>query len=240
MKYFGIVNEKAYKGYSATVKSLLEKLPNKEIIDIGEVSVEEAIKKISDEKYTVNVVSAADMGINFFEELSKLGKKNIKYVLSSDKFYDVPLNNVKSLTVVAPEEAIQKFQEKNPKASISGYNADLVASPTREDMEKRAHDFAFKNPLIDDTVSSILDLGGKVLFMGGRVSLPDGSFKENTTKIFGEAGRMFTQDGQNGVVVFHGLRSFTRGDKSNDFAPVEAFYDEAKKNMVDHIIMKVQ
>ncbi len=233
MKYIGVVNEKEYKGYSSTVKALLENVKNKEIIDIGETSIEEAIKKISEEKYLVNVVSAADMGIKFFNELGKLKKKNISYVLSSDKFYDIELKNLNDLTVIAPEEAIEKYRVKNNKVSISGYNADLVASPTKEEMYKRANDFIAKNPVVDDFVFSALDLGGKVFFMGGRVSLPDGSFKENSTRVFSEAGRMFAEDGRNGVVVFHGLRSFTKGDKSNDFAPVEAFYDSVKRNMKD-------
>lgn len=230
MKYFGIIDEASFKGYSNTVKSLLEDVENKEILDLSLGDVEEKI--LAESMNTkVFVLAAADMGLRFFEKIAE-NKKNINFVLSSDKFYDIDLKNVKSLSVIAPEEAVKEYKEKNQSVAIDGYNADLVASPKKEDMEKRAEDFVKLNPIIS-MISDILSVNAKTFFMGGRVSLPDGSFKENTEEIFAKAGADFVKDGKNGVVVFHGLRSFTKGDKSNDFAPVNAFYNTVKNGMID-------
>ena len=233
MKYFGIIDETSFKGYSNTVKSLLEDVKDKEIIDIA---LDNAVEKISAEAKSkkVSVVGAADMGLKFFEQISENKEiaRNINFVLSSDKFYNVDLKNVKSLNVVAPEEAIKEYKDKNKDVKINGYNADLVASPKKDDMEERAKDFKNLNP-IAEIASNVLSGDTKAFFMGGRVSLPDGSFRENTPEIFAKAGNDFVKDGKNGVVVFHGLRSFTKGDKSNDFAPVNAFYDAVKNGMID-------
>ena len=100
-------------------------------------------------------------------------------------------------------------------------------------MIERATNFAILNP-ITENISNILSKDAKVFFMGGRVSLPDGTFKENTPEIFAKAGTDFVKDGKNGVIVFHGLRSFTKSDKSNDFAPIEAFYEAVKKDIKEN------
>ena len=237
MKYFGIVDEASFKGYSNTVKSLLEDVENKEILDLSLGNVEEKI--LAEAMNTkVSVLAAADMGLKFFEKIAKNkeSEKNINFILSSDKFYDIDLKNVKSLNIIAPEEAIKEYKEKNKNTIINGYDADLVASPKKEDMERRAEDFVKLNPIIS-VISDILSVNAKAFFMGGRVSLPDGSFKENTEEIFAKAATDFVKDGKNGVVVFHGLRSFTKGDKSNDFAPVNAFYNTVKNGMIDEQII---
>ena len=251
MKYFGIIDEASFKGYSNTVKSLLEDVKDKEIIDIGEVGSKTAIEKIINHQKSVNnlveIVSAADMGLNFLEEFSKVVGKNprhYEYSIATDKFFETNIDDVAAVNLFAPDEVCDQYIDfygekrkakfpKNWGEKVTAFvknTADLVASPKKADMEERAKDFKNLNP-IAEIVSNVLSGDAKVFFMGGRVSLPDGSFKENTEEIFAKAGVDFAKDGKNGVVVFHGLRSFTKGDKSNDFAPVEAFYTSVKNVM---------
>lgn len=234
MKYLGIIDEASFKGYSNTVKSLLEDVKDKEIVDVMLENAEEKILEYS-KNSKVSVVAAGDMGLKFFDKLSEneVDLKNVNFVLSSDRFYDVNLKNVKRLSLVMPEEAVNKYKEENPNVEIEAFNADLVASPKKSDMEERAMDFAKLNPVVDVISNVLSNKDAKTFFMGGRVALPDGSFKENTEEIFAKAGADFVKDGKNGAVVFHGLRSFTKGDKSNDFAPVNAFYDAVKNGMID-------
>ncbi|MBQ8660296.1 MAG: hypothetical protein IJ473_01795 [Alphaproteobacteria bacterium] len=234
VKYFGIIDEATFKGYSNTVKSLLEDVKDKEIIDLSLENAEEKVLEAGKDG-KISVVSAADMGIKFFEKIAenKDVAKNINLVLSSDKFYDIEMKNIKNISLVMPEEAISQYKERNPDVKISSYPADLVASPSKKNMEERASDFARLNP-ITEIISNVLSGDAKAFFMGGRVSLPDGSFKENTKEIFAKAGSDFVKDGKNGAIVFHGLRSFTKGDKSNDFEPVNAFYDALKSGMLNN------
>ena len=253
MKYFGIICESLFKGYSNTVKSLLENVKDKEIIDIGEVDSAIAVKKIIEYQKNTNehieIVSAGDIGLRFWEEFSlTVDNKHGNYFefnIATDRFYDIDdtyaskfLKNssIKKINLFAPEEAVDEYIKKYSDKGLSfpkSYVSDLVASPSKKDMIERATNFAILNP-ITENISNILSKDAKVFFMGGRVSLSDGTFKENTPEIFAKAGTDFVKDGKNGVVVFHGLRSFTKSDKSNDFAPIEAFYEAVKKDIKEN------
>ena len=254
MKYFGIICESLFKGYSNTVKSLLENIKDKEIIDIGEVDSAIAVKKIIDHQKNTNehveIVSAGDLGLRFWEEFSLTVDAKVsnyfEYNLATDKFYDMDetyvskfsdVSNLKNINIYAPEETVNEYIKKYSDKGFAfskSYISDLVSSPSKENIEVRAKDFAMLNPVAAELISTALSDDGKALFMGGRVSLPDGSFKENTKEIFAKAGADFVKDGKNGVVVFHGLRSFTKGDGSNDFAPVEAFYDSINSGLAEN------
>ncbi len=246
MKYFGIIDDSSYKGYSNTVKSLLENVKDKEIIDISEMGNSAAIKKIisiqKDLNEYVGMVSAADMGFRFFEKFSKFVEKgknnnNFEYSIATDRFFKSDLRNISAINIYAPEEVIDQYvsdYDKNNKIAFPrAYIADLVASPSKKDMLARAKDFVKNNDGIARIILNTLSCDAKALFIGGRVALSDGSFKENTPEIFAKTGHDFVKDGKDGVVVFHGLRSFTKGDKSNDFAPVEAFYEAVKDGLVE-------
>ena len=52
VKYFGIIDETAYKGYSNTVKSLLEDVKDKEIIDLSLENAEEKVLEAGKDEYT--------------------------------------------------------------------------------------------------------------------------------------------------------------------------------------------
>ena len=238
MVYLGIVDNAGYKGYSSTVKSLLAGVPCADIMDL---SSKDAENRVFTEAMAskITLVSAGDMGLRFFDKISKNKNvlKNIDFILSSDKFYDVKLENLENFTVIAPEDAVREYKQRYGDVKVKGLYADLVASPTKNKMLESAEEFKKENSLESSEISIILSGNGKAFFVGGRVSLPDGSFKENTEEIFAKAGADFVEDGKNGVVVFHGLRSFTKGDKTNDFAPVNAFYNAVKENLNENQIV---
>ena len=232
MKYFGIIDKDNYKGYSNSLLSLMEDIVGEKIIyDINcyidrAGAIGDIIYSAKQEKVTV--ISVANLGIDFFKSLNM---NNVEPILISDRYYDWNMENIKEISLIMPSEAIEQYRKNNKNVYIKGYPADLVASPTKEEMLKRAEDYKKLNPEIAKTIETIMKDGANAFFIGGRVALQDGSWKENTPEIFEKAADMVLQSGKDAVVVFHGLRSFTNGKKENDFAPVNAFEKKIKENL---------
>ena len=237
MKVFGIINEEQFKGYSNSVKSILNEVTDsKEVMDTNNNTIDEIKNTIANSTHTQKtiVLSSADMGARLFETLNNQQNSinNVEYVLASDKFYNLDTSKIKNLSLIMPQEAINEYSKQNSNTKIKKYPADLVAAPSKEDMQNRASDFASLNPVIATKVRDLIANNADTFFIGGRVSLPDGSFKENTPEIFAAAGKMVATQAQNGaIIVFHGLRSFTRGDKTNDFQPYNAFKNALEQYM---------
>ena len=229
---FAITNQTSNLGYSNSIKSLAEENKNGKVLnfDLGNFDksvFEEELSKASKTSQTLLLTSAA-FDTAFLNDISKKFP-NTKIVLTSDKFYDNDLSNISKISLVMPEKAINKYKEKFPNTNITGYNAELVASPSKEDMENRANDFKKLNPTVAEEIETTLTNNKtNVFFVGGRVSLPDGGFKENTPEIFTDIAKNIVKSGNPTIVTFHGLRSFTKGDNSNDFAPYLAFEETIK------------
>ena len=240
MKYFAIVNDETNKGYTASVKSLMGEIKSDNIFDLSSVNQETLIEEIvkSAQKEKIVLVGAADLALKTFNSIMnnekvKSVKNNIDLVILSDRYYNLDISNIKKATLIMPEDVINTYKKNSPDAEFTSYPADLVASPSKQEMQERSQDFQNLNLVVAQKIDYMFAHGAVPFFVGGRVALPDGSFKENTAEIFAKAAKTFVENNKKGVIVFHGLRSFTKGDKSNDFEPVQAFYDTIKKYIKD-------
>lgn len=235
-----IINSEQYKGYSVSAQSLVSTLKDTEktIIDLAEYDVEYVKSKIqcilSKSREQLKIISAGDMGINVFNSLLEGGiikvmQPRIQFILSSDKFYSIPLQ-MKEITLIMPSFAIKKFKEENKHVRITACPADFVATPSMDDIKAKASTFERDNTSLIGTIRSITDTANTFMFVGGRVSIGNGSWKENTPEIFETAAREYMQriKDSNGLVIFHGLRSFTNSKNENDFSAVEKFYQTVK------------
>ncbi len=235
---FSITNETENLGYSNSIKALAgENKAGKNInFDMGSFDKVEFENQLKQEIAKSNVVVLTSVGFKDISVIKEVSAKypNVQIVLTSDKFYANDLEGVKKASLVMPEDAINKYRDTYRMVRFVPYNAELVASPTKADMQARGEDFQKLNPQITGEVSNLLKNKANVMFVGGRVSLPDGSFKENTPKVFEDTANTLIKDGKDAVAVFHGLRSFTKGDKSNDFESVNAFYDTVKKGIKEN------
>ena len=170
---FAITNQTSNLGYSNSIKSLAEENKNGKVLnfDLGNFDksvFEEELSKASKTSQTLLLTSAA-FDTTFLNDISKKFP-NTKIVLTSDKFYDNDLSNISKISLVMPEKAINKYKEKFPNTNITGYNAELVASPSKEDMENRANDFKKLNPTVAEEIETTLTNNKtNVFFVGGRV-----------------------------------------------------------------------
>lgn len=201
VNFVGITNKNLHRGCTNQINILLDNISNKKIVDVDDKNFSKNIKNNS------ILLFIAEINLNI---LKKISEKIRKIIIFSDRFYDMDLSFIKDISLIMPKDVIDEYKIKNPDVAIKSYPADLVTSLTKTEMLKRAKNFKMLNPVFE-IVSNILQNKGKAFFVGGRVSLPDGNFKENTEKIFANAGADFVKDGKNGVVVFHGIRSFTSG-----------------------------
>lgn len=244
----GIINTEQNKGYSSSTTSLVNVSENTEniIFDLSKNSMEDVKAKVKDilaHQSTLKIISAGDMGINAFNSLLtdndiKKAENKIQFILNSDKYYANDLD-MKKITLIMPNVAIKEFKEKNPNLKITSYPADFVASPSKEELQNRAKTFRNDNKSIVNMVERISLKANTFMFVGGRVSDGKGGWKENTPEIFERAANDYMAtliDGNNyhhdnGVVVFHGLRSFTNAKGENDFSAVEKFYEVVRSSL---------
>ena len=244
----GIINTEKNKGYSSSATSLVNVSENTEniIFDLSKDSMEDVKAQVKDILKTQNslkIISAGDMGIDAFNSLLtdsdiKKSENKIQFILNSDKYYANPLD-MKKITLIMPNVAINEFKEKNPNLKITSYPADFVASPSKEELQKRAKIFEDDNDLYVEAIRHVSLKANTTMFVGGRVSDGKGGWKENTPEIFERAANDYMAtliDGNNyhhdnGVVVFHGLRSFTNAKGENDFSAVEKFYEVVRSSL---------
>ncbi|MBR1647990.1 MAG: hypothetical protein IJ689_00130 [Alphaproteobacteria bacterium] len=221
--YIFLTNESANKGYSSSVKALAATVENPTIIDAADLGKTEFPKGAV-------LVSAGNMG---FEMVKKYSSSH-DVVLATDRYAYEDLDELGlGVTLIAPKCEIEKYAAATKK-EVRFVAADLVASPKAEVMRGYAGHF------ISDNESSVTDIIFKVrptyfFFFGGRVSAPTAdnpdNWKENTVEQFASTaeGIMADAGGEDIFFVFHGLRSRTRGDKSNDFAPQNAAFDVMRR-----------
>lgn len=244
----GIINTEKNKGYSSSTTSLVNASENTQniIFDLSKESIEVVKERVEDVLKTQNslkIISAGDMGIDAFNSLLtdsdiKDSENKIQFILNSDKYYANPLD-MKKITLIMPNVAINEFKEKNPNLKITSYPADFVATPSKEELLNRAKTFRNDNKSIVNMVERISLKANTFMFVGGRVSDGKGGWKENTPEIFERAANDYMAtliDGNNyhhdnGVVVFHGLRSFTNAKGENDFSAVEKFYEVVRSSL---------
>ena len=220
-KYVFLTNEATNKGYSTSVKALASMVPNSTIIDAMDMGF-----GTFDEDITL--VSAGRMG---FDLLKKYGAGN-PMVLATDRYGYENLQDLRCsrLTIIAPQWVLDKYRIAGVVSNVVLLPADLVAAPDVEVMRNYAADFAQNN--ITAVCNAILGcFPALYFFFGGRVADPTESapyhWKENTVEQFLTMAdfAMRKAAGRDIYVVFHGLRSRTRGDKSDDFGPQNAAID---------------
>lgn len=241
----GIINPEKNKGYSSSATSLVNASENTEniIFDLSKDSMDDVKAKVKDilsQQNSLKIISAGDMGIDVFNSLLtdndiKNAENKIQFILNSDKYYANDLD-MKKITLIMPNVAIKEFKEKNPDLKITSYPADFVASPSKEELQKRARIFRDDNKAItEEMFEEIIYHTEASMFVGGRVSDGKGGWKENTPEIFERAAKDYMKviEGSNGSVVFHGLRSFTNAKGENDFAPVEKFYEVVRSSLTE-------
>ncbi|MGN0929038.1 MAG: hypothetical protein ACI4N3_00150 [Alphaproteobacteria bacterium] len=235
----GIINSEKNKGYSSSATSLVNASTHTEniIFDLSKDSMKDVKAKVKDalaHQSNLKIISAGDMGIDIFNDLLRdsdiKNKENkIQFILNSDKYYANDLD-MKKITLIMPNVAINEFKENNPDLKITSYPADFVATPSMEELQNRAQTFRKDNRAVSEMIRKINRNAKLSMFVGGRVSDGLGGWKENTPEIFERAAKDYMDaiNGDNGVVVFHGLRSFTNAKGENDFEPVEKFYETVK------------
>ncbi|MDR1694880.1 MAG: hypothetical protein LBR70_06820 [Lactobacillaceae bacterium] len=196
----------------------------------------EALKtKLSEDNSSkINLISAGKFGVDFYndviladDELKNFYLNNrIEFVWSSDRYYDVDLSGFSNgMAIIMPESEIAKYKEQIGKLPIDTIGVDLVAAADGASMDASAEQFAESNIKAAEVISGF---DYKVAeFLGGRVQLPDGGWKENTLEVFAQEAKELLERaaGGNIVVGTHGLRTFTNGDKSNDFGAYNAFVE---------------
>lgn len=220
-KYVFLTNEAANKGYSTSVKALASMVSNPTIIDAMEMG-------FSTFDEDVTLVSAGRMG---FDLLKKYGIGN-PMILATDRYGYENLQDLhcSRLTLIAPQWVLDKYRIAGVVSKVVLLPADLPAAPDIKTMCDYAGDFAQGNNVT--VCNTILGCFPSVyFFFGGRVADPTESdpdhWKENTVEQFLTTAdlAMTKAAGRDIYVVFHGLRSCTCSDKSNDFGPQNAAID---------------
>ena len=219
MKYIFLTNEAANKGYSTSVKALAATEPTPVIIDAerlnGTVLPQGA-----------TLVSAGSMG---FELLKRYGAEH-PMVLATDRYGFENLAELRTdcLTLIAPQCELDKYRAAGVVDKAVLVAADLVAAPSMETMHGYACNFFAQNDLNPAMFEFEWCVPEFFFFFGGRVAAPTKKnpdfWKENTVDQFERTAELLMEDasGFDAMVVFHGFRSRTRADRSNDFAPQEA------------------
>lgn len=221
MMYVFLTNEQSNKGYSSSVKAMADAVHNPMIIDAAELADTEIPSDAV-------LVSAGNMG---FELLQNHGAGH-RMILATDRygFENLDVLDTPELTVIAPQCELDKYAA-GTKRSLRLVAADLVAAPSAQVLEEYACNFLRGNS--DRVVETLFEAGPEYyFFFGGRVAAPTAenpnAWKENTVAQFEETAEKLMLDahGRDVFCAFHGLRSRTRSDKSNDFAPQQAAIDK--------------
>lgn len=224
MMYVFLTNEQSNKGYSSSVKAMADTMLNPAVIDAAELANAEI-------PADAVLVSAGNMG---FGLLQAYGAGH-PMVLATDRYGYEELDalDTPELTVIAPRCELDKYAA-GTKRSLRLIAADLVAAPSASVLKDYAYKFIIGN---DDRVVDALfeERPEYYFFFGGRVAAPTvenpDNWKENTVAQFEETAEklMLEARGRNVFCAFHGLRSRTRSDKSNDFAPQQAAIDKMSR-----------
>lgn len=228
--YYFLTNEESNKGYSSSVRAMAACCPHDTVIDA---------KDIKNLPKDAVLVSAGNMG---YELLKKYGNGQ-EMILATDRYSgeDLDALNCHLLTIIAPQCELDKYKAATRRHLVL-VSADMVAAPTKSQMEEWCHDFIDNNT--KEVFDSIFENRPEYyFFFGGRVAdytQPTG-WKENTVEQFEDTAEhlMLEADGRNTFVVFHGLRSRTRGDKSNDFAPQNAAIAKLREMRADGQVVLV-
>lgn len=220
MIYVFLTNEQSNKGYSSSVKAMADSVHNPIIIDAAELSAAEI-------PAGATLVSAGNMGFELLRHYA-----GYPVILATDRygFENLDVLDTPELTVIAPQCELDKYAA-GTKRSLRLVAADLVAAPSVDVLRGFAYNFITGND--DRVVDALFETRPEYyFFFGGRVAAPTAenpnAWKENTVAQFEETAEKLMLDahGRNVFCAFHGLRSRTRGDKSNDFAPQMAAIDK--------------
>ncbi len=215
-KFVFLTNENSNKGYSTTVKALAAVVTNPVILDaeyLGNVEIPaDAI-----------VVSAGNMGYDLFKTYGR----GQEFILATDRYgcEELDVLNAAKITIIAPQCELDQYAAATAR-EVSYVAADLVACPERIVLEERVNFFKENNPEVAAAIANAEPEA--FFFFGGRVSAPTpenpDNWKENTVEQFEAIADELMNEaiGDNFYVIFHGFRSRTRGDKSNDFGPQNA------------------
>lgn len=223
MNYVFVTNEQANKGYSSSVKAMADSVHNPMIVDAADFSAAELPAEAT-------LVSAGNMGYELL-----LHCAGHPMILATDRYgyEDLDALDTPELTVIAPQCELGRYAAVT-KRSLRLVAADLVAAPSADVLKGYAYNFITDNE--DKVADALFEAHPEYFFFfGGRVAAPTAedpnAWKENSVVQFEETAEKLMLDahGRNVFCVFHGLRSRTRGDKSNDFAPQQAAIDKMSR-----------
>lgn len=226
------------KGYTSSVNAIVSVYGGSgKTMDLSDPNL---MNEIASAIGPMDIISCADFGITAFAGLmenediaSKNKNKEIEFVISTDKYYDVSLHPfVNGLTILAPVSALDKYRKQYPDLPITYIPVDIVACAIKDDMRNSAYDFILENVGLARSFASIKPK--YFYFLGGRVQTGVDQWKENTIDIFRDeaVNVLLHAKGENCVISTHGLRTFTNGSAYNDFAAFDAFVDELKLGVV--------
>ncbi len=215
-KFIFLTDFQSNRGYSEQVNAMAKTVNNSIVIDAVDLPDVQIPRDAI-------VVSAGHMGYRLYKEYCH----GQALILATDRYSheDLDALHIDDITIIAPQCELNKYTANND-VLLSLVAADLVACPDRSALEERVKFFHENNP---DAAKAIAAAAPELFFFfGGRVSAPIASnpnrWLENSVELFELTAKsiMYAAGGDNLYVVFHGLRSRTRSDKSNDFAPQDA------------------
>lgn len=252
--FFSIGNPSQNPGYTNQAKALAKKLAEAkgqskqvENIDLASVEVDELLTilkerkaKEGDELKKITLVSSGSFGLPFFNAFAKKLKEMklniaVEYQYTTDRYFEIPkdledsswLKNLYITSVDTKGFNFERFENK----PIT-LKTDLVQVDP-ENIQQQSKDFKTKNPEVCKEIEEFEHLKENgIAFIGGRVQKQDGSWIENNPEVFVNTAKFLMSQGVR-VFATHGLRSFTKSDKTNNFAAINAFYDIIKEKLSD-------
>ena len=225
MMYCYLTNGGSNKGYTTSVKALAATETNPTIIDASEL---EQGKSIPEESI---LVSAGNMGFQLFKQYGA----GHPMVLATDRygFEDLSQLQTSKLVIIAPQSELKKYETENLPYEVIRLVADLTAAPAKEIMNDRSRVFFEQNMEQQVGRMAMAELYKGCdprffFFFGGRVFAPiekePNRWLENSVEQFKRTAETLMEHakGRDTLVVFHGLRSRTKSNGSDDLAPQES------------------
>lgn len=250
-------------GYSNQAKALAHLLAENEkakinkTIDLKNKTTEVAViellnslKSLKEEKEIkkITLVSSGSFGLPFFNTFAKKLEEEklsitVEYQYTTDRYFKIPEDLedsswIKNLYITCID-GIEEFKNcfKDFKNKPITLKTDLVQVDP-ENIQQQSKDFKTKNSVVCKEIEEFEYLKNGIAFIGGRVQNSNGSWTENESKVFANTARHLMNQGVR-VFATHGLRSFTKSDKTNDFEAINAFYqaifDELKEGESTYI-----
>lgn len=243
--WVGVSDSMRHMGDTSAVRALTEIVEGSffDLSNQEDMSKLEAFIKEKDGK--IKMIGAGNAGILAFNNSAKISR-NIEFFLAIDRFYDTKLPEGVLVNILAPKSEIEMFQKNNPSTKITGHHCDMVASPSADNIRMQSSIFE-ENPKNIGLISQGFDNGfwrvedrGVIFFLGGRVQLPDGTWKNNNAETFKQAAIeiMSIADGRDLLVISHGLRSFTdwkRVDGNDISVPNKECMDAFTKELASRV-----